>query len=111
MQPFLWMRYITMSEAQDSIVKKAVYIALGVDMDGLSGFTQAIEAVYPNAEIQHCIIHQIRNTTKFVSYKDIKELMADLKRVYTAATEEIALNELELFNDKWGKKYPKIYRS
>ena len=137
--------------SEGRIVKKAVYIALGVDMDGhkdvlgmyigenesakfwlsvlnelknrgvediliicvdgLSGFPQAIEAVYPDAEIQHCIIHQIRNTTKFVLYKDIKELMADLKRVYTAATEEIALNELELFNDKWGKKYPKIYKS
>ena len=137
--------------SEGRIVKKAVYIGLGIDMDGhkdilgmyigenesakfwlsvlnglknrgvedilivcvdgLSGFPQAIEAVYPNAKIQRCIIHQIRNTTKFVSYKDIKELMVDLKRVYTAATEEIALNELELFNDKWGKKYPKIYKS
>ncbi len=50
----------------------------------LTGFTNAIEAVYPRTEIQQCIIHQIRNTTKFVSYKDIKSLMADLKRVYYA---------------------------
>lgn len=137
--------------SEGRIVKKAVYIALGVDMeghkdilgmyigenesakfwlsvlnglknrgvedilvvciDGLGGFPQAIEAVYPDAEIQHCIIHQIRNTTKFVSYRDTKELMADLRRVYTAATEETALNELELFNNKWCKKYPKIYKS
>ena len=72
---------------------------------------QAIEAVYPKTEIQQCIIHQIRNSTKFVSYKDIKKLMADLKLVYAAPTEETALNELELFKDKWDSKYPKIYKS
>ena len=71
----------------------------------------AIEAVYPKTEIQQCIIHQIRNSTKFVSYKDIKKLMADLKLVYAAPTEETALNELELFKDKWDSKYPKIYKS
>ena len=80
-------------------------------MDGLNGFPQAIEAVYPKTEIQQCIIHQIRNSTKFVSYKDIKKLMADLKLVYAAPTEETALNELELFKDKWDSKYPKIYKS
>ena len=95
----------------NGLKNRGVEDILIVCVDGLSGFPQAIEAVYPNAKIQRCIIHQIRNTTKFVSYKDIKELMVDLKRVYTAATEEIALNELELFNDKWGKKYPKIYKS
>ena len=80
-------------------------------VDGLNGFPQAIEAVYPKTEIQQCIIHQIRNSTKFVSYKDIKKLMADLKLVYAAPTEETALNELELFRDKWDSKYPKIYKS
>jgi len=60
---------------------------------------------------EQCIIHQIRNSTKFVSYKDIKKLMADLKLVYAAPTEETALNELELFKDKWDSKYPKIYKS
>ncbi|WP_442859719.1 IS256 family transposase [Anaerovorax sp. IOR16] len=137
--------------SEGRIRKKAVYIALGIDMngrkdvlgmyvgenenakfwlsilnglknrgvkdilitciDGLSGFPQAIEAVYPETEIQQCIIHQIRNSTKFVSYKDLKALMADLKRVYTAPTEELALNELELFQEKWDVKYPKIYKS
>lgn len=76
-------------------------------VDGLNGFIQAIETIYPKTEIQQCIIHQIRNSTKFVSYS----LMADLKRVYTAPTEETALNELELFKDKWDGKYPKIYKS
>lgn len=59
-------------------------------VDGLTSFPQAIEAVYPKTEIQQCIIHEIRNSTKFVSYKDIKKLMADLKGVYAAPTEEIA---------------------
>jgi transposase-like protein len=77
-------------------------------VDGLSGFDNAIEAVYPKTEIQQCVIHQIRNTTKFVSYKDIKALMSDLKRVYTAPSEEAALSELDGFDEKWGTKYPKI---
>ena len=133
------------------VVKRAVYIAIGINMDGhkdvlgmyvgenesakywlsimnglknrgvediliacvdgLSGFPQAIEAVYPQTEIQQCIIHQIRNSTKFVSYKDIKALMADLKLVYAAPTEEIALSELEEFREPWDCKYPKIYQS
>ena len=77
-------------------------------VDGLTGFPAAIEAVYPKTEIQQCIIHQIRNTTKFVSYKDIKALMADLKKVYAAIDEQTALSELETFDEKWGNKYPKI---
>ncbi len=80
-------------------------------VDGLTGFPQAIDAVFPKTEIQQYIIHQIRNTTKFVSYKDIKTLMVDLKRVYAAPTEDIALNELDSFDEKWGGKYPKIAKS
>ena len=64
------------------------------------------KAVYPKAEIQKCIIHQIRNSTKYVSYKDIKELMKDLKAVYKASTEELALTNLGIFEEKWDKKYP-----
>lgn len=141
--------YHVRSEGQ--IVKKAVYIAIGINMegikeilgmwvdenesakywlsilnglrnrgvediliacvDGLTGFDNAIEAVYPKTEIQQCIIHQIRNTTRFVSYKDIKALMADLKRVYAAVDEETALYELEAFGEKWNGKYPKIAQS
>ena len=80
-------------------------------VDGLTGFPQAIEAVFPDTEIQQCIIHQIRNTTKFVSYKELKPLMADLKRVYAAPTEESALAELDSFDEKWSGKYPKIAKS
>ena len=134
--------------SEGQIVKKAVYIAIGINMDGLkevlgmwvgenesakfwlsvmnglknrglqdiliacvdglTGFPAAIEAVYPKTEIQQCIIHQIRNTTRFVSYKDIKALMADLKKVYAAIDEQTALSELETFDEKWGNKYPKI---
>ena len=80
-------------------------------IDGLAGFTQAISAVFPETEIQHCVIHQIRNSTRFVSYKNIKELMSDLKKVYTASTEEIALENLEEFADKWDNQYPTISKS
>ena len=80
-------------------------------VDGLTGFPQAIEAVFPDTEIQQCIIHQIRNTTKFVSYKELKPLMADLKRIYAAPTEEIALAELDSFDETWSGKYPKIAKS
>lgn len=133
------------------IVKRAVYIAIGIDMsghkdvlgmyvgknesakfwlsmmnglknrgvqdiliacvDGLTGFPQAIEAVFPQTEVLHCIIHQIRNSTRFVSYKDIKILMSDLKRVYAAPTEETALSALDEFGNKWDGKYPKISKS
>ena len=80
-------------------------------VDGLTGFTSAIEAVYPQTEIQQCIIHQIRNTTRFVSYKDIKALMADLKQVYAAVDEEIALRQLDELESIWGQRYPKIAES
>ena len=82
-----------------------------VSTDNLSGFSQAIESVYPKTEIQKCIIHQIRNSTKFVSYRDIKELMKDLKTVYKASTEELALSNLDIFEEKWGKKYPMCINS
>lgn len=133
------------------IVKKAVYVVIGYDMngyknvlgmyvgenesakfwltvlnglknrgvqdiliacvDGLSGFPQAIEAVFPETEIQQCVIHQIRNSTKFVSYKDLKELMRDLKLVYAAPDEATAQAKLAEFGERWDSKYPKISKS
>lgn len=137
--------------SEGRIVKRAVYIVIGIDMsgkkdvlgmyvgenesakfwlsimnslknrgveeiliacvDGLTGFSQAIDAVYPQAEIQQCIIHQIRNSTKYVSYKDLKKLMADLKLVYAAPDETVALEYLDEFAAKWDSKYPKISKS
>ena len=141
--------YHVRSEGQ--IVKKAVYIALGINLDGkkdvlgmwvgenesakywatvlnslknrgiedifiactdnLTGFSAAIGAVFPKTEIQNCIIHQLRNSSKYVSYKDIKELMADLRSVYAAVDEPAALDALDAFSTKWDTKYPKISRS
>jgi transposase-like protein len=80
-------------------------------VDGLKGFPEAIESLYPNTEIQHCIIHQIRNSMKYVGSKNQKAFMADLKPVYKAATlnaAELALDDLEA---KWGEKYPMVVRS
>ncbi|RJE90439.1 IS256 family transposase [Paenibacillus sp. 1011MAR3C5] len=80
-------------------------------VDNLTGFSQANTACYPETEIQKCIIHQIRNSTRYVSYKDLKKVTADLKPIYKAATEEAALVELDRFEEEWGKKYPLIVRS
>ena len=80
-------------------------------IDGLNGFNQAIQAVYPKAEIQRCIVHQIRSSLKFVSWKDRKAVAKDLKTIYSAATEEDAQLALTEFNDIWGQKYPHILQS
>lgn len=80
-------------------------------IDGLNGFNQAIQAVYPKAEIQRCIVHQIRSSLKFVSWKDRKAVAKDLKTVYGAKTEEDAQIALTEFNDIWGSKYPHIAQS
>lgn len=75
-------------------------------VDGLSGFKEAINSVYPDDEVQRCIIHMLRNSFKYVSYKDIKKFSADFKAVYKAPTEELALAELQGLKEVWGKKYP-----
>ena len=75
-------------------------------IDGLPGFREAIESVYPNAQVQRCIIHMLRNSFKYVSYKDLKPFAADFKAVYKASSEETALKEFEDVKEKWGKKYP-----
>jgi putative transposase len=80
-------------------------------VDNLTGFTQAIAACYPKTEIQKCIIHQIRNSVRFVSYKDLKKVTTDLKPIYKAVTEEAALLELDRFEEAWASKYPLIIRS
>jgi transposase-like protein len=92
----------------NSMKNRGVEDILIACVDGLTGFAGAIEAVYPKAEIQQCVIHQIRNSTKYVSYKDIKALMADLKKVYGAVDEQSALGALDDFDGKWSAKYPKV---
>ena len=80
-------------------------------VDGLSGFREAIAGAYPQAQIQRCIIHQIRSSTRYVSWKDIKALMSDLKKAYQAVTEEEALQNLISFKEIWGKQYPSCVKS
>lgn len=80
-------------------------------VDGLTGFKEAIQAVYPFASIQRCIIHQIRSSTKYVSYKHIKEFVADLKLIYTSVNEESGMERLIEFKEKWGKEYPTAVKS
>ena len=79
--------------------------------DGLCGMMQAIEAVFPKSRLQRCIVHQVRSSTKFVSYKDIKQVVADLKKIYKATTLEEAENALLDFSERWRKQYPSCVKS
>lgn len=80
-------------------------------VDGLNGFKEAIQAVYPFAKIQRCIVHQLRASMKYVPYKDKKAFVADLKNVYGAVNEDMALDNLTYVKEKWGKKYPNAISS
>ena len=80
-------------------------------VDGLNGFKEAIGATFPFAKIQRCIIHQIRSSMKYIPYKDRKAFVADLKGVYTAVNEEIAMDNLLAMKDRWGNKYPNAIKS
>lgn len=80
-------------------------------IDNLKGFAEAINTVFPKCEIQTCIVHQIRNSIRYVASKDQKEFLKDLKLVYKADTKELAEENLEELSDKWGKKYPIVIKS
>jgi len=80
-------------------------------VDGLNGFPEAIEAVFPQAWVQSCIVHQIRNSMRFVAYQERKRIAADLKPIYRAINAEAAEEALEAFDEKWGQKYPMIAAS
>ena len=95
----------------NEIKNRGVKDILIVSVDGLKGFSEAIESAYPNTEIQKCILHQIRTSTRYVSYKDVKAFTAGLKKIYRAATEKAALAELDSFEEVWGKKYPLSIKS
>ena len=79
--------------------------------DGLTGIKEAITAAFPKTEYQRCIVHQVRGTMKYVSYKDRKGFCADLKTIYQAPTEETALDSLERVTEKWEEKYPNSMKS
>ena len=150
--PIIYLDCIVLKIRQDKrVINKAVYLALGVNMegqkellgmwmsenegakfwlnvltelqnrgvrdiliaciDGLKGFPDAINTVYPEAQIQLCIVHMVRNSVKYVPWKDYKELTGDLKGIYRAVTEDEALKALDEFSDKWDERYPQISRS
>lgn len=100
-----WLSVIT--ELQNRGLKD-IFIAC---IDGLKGFPEAIETVFPQTQIQLCIVHMVRNSTRFVNWKDRKEVCVDLKKIYTSATEGEAENALDNFAQKWDKKYPMISKS
>jgi len=79
--------------------------------DNLKDFTEAILSVYPKAQVQKCIVHQIRNSLKYVASKDQKEFMRDLKPIYRATTKELAEDALLVLEEKWGEKYPVVIES
>ena len=80
-------------------------------VDGLKGFPEAINAIFPKTEVQLCIVHQIRNSLRYVASKNKKEFMKDLKLVYQAASKDVAELELDRLEEKWGKKYPIVINS
>jgi putative transposase len=86
---------------------KDIYLAC---VDGLKGFPQAIETVFPEAQVQLCIVHMIRASLNYVTWKDRKEVVGDLKPIYKAATADDAERQLSEFGEKWKKKYPAISR-
>ena len=150
--PIVYLDCIVLKIRQDKqVINKAVYLALGVNMDGhkellglwlsenegakfwlnvltelqnrgvkdiliacvdgLKGFPDAISTTFPNTQIQLCIVHMIRNSVKFVPWKDYKPVTADLKQIYQSVTEEEALLALDQFSERWDGKYPQISRS
>lgn len=95
----------------NGLKNRGVEDILIASIDGLSGFVDAINVAYPKTEVQRCIVHQIRNSTRYVSYKDLKAFTADLKPIYKAADESLGLMALDEFEAKWGQKYPLAVKS
>lgn len=90
----------------NDLKNRGVQDVLFFSVDGLPGFKEAIQAVYPQAQIQRCVVHMLRNSFKYINYNDLKKFASDFKAVYKAPTESAALSELEGIKEKWGKKYP-----
>jgi putative transposase len=91
--------------------RRGIQDILIASVDGLKGFPEAIATVFPKTEIQLCIVHQIRNSLKYVVSKDQKAFMADLKQVYQASSLDLSEQRLLELDEKWGKKYPAVLRS
>lgn len=110
--------YVSQSEGANfwigvitDLKQRGVEDILIASIDNLKGFDEAIRTIYPYTEIQTCVVHQIRNSIKYVASKDQKAFIADLKPVYRADNEEQALTELDALKEKWGKKYPMVIGS
>lgn len=100
-----WLQVLT------DLQNRGVKDVLIASIDNLKGFADAIESIFPKTEVQLCVIHQIRNSTKYVAYKDLKEVMKSLKKVYESSTKELAENGLDELEKTWGKKYPMMVKS
>ena len=100
-----WLQVLT--ELQNRGVKDILIACV----DGLKGFPDAIAAAYPETQIQLCIVHMVRNSLKFVLWKDYKAVTADLKQIYQSANEEEALLAVDRFAERWDGKYPQIRKS
>jgi len=100
-----WLQVL--SDLQNRGVKDILIASI----DNLKGFAEAIESVFPQTEVQLCVVHQIRNSTKYVAYKDLKPVMASLKKVYKASTKEQAETELDEMEKEWKTKYPSMVKS
>jgi transposase-like protein len=100
-----WLQVLT------DLSNRGVEDILIASVDGLSGFPEAINSIFPQTEVQLCIVHQIRNSLKYVASKNQKEFMRDLKRVYRAISKEAAELELDKLDEKWGDKYPIVINS
>ncbi len=100
-----WMAVLT------ELKQRGVGDVLFFCVDGLTGFPEAIEATFPHSTVQTCLVHQVRSSLKFVSYKDRKAVAADLRRIYTAANQDHAADELQAFAEKWDARYPTISQS
>ena len=100
-----WLQVLT--DLQNRGVKDVLIACI----DNLSGFSEAIQSIYPKTEVQLCIVHQIRNSLKYVTSEDQKPFIKDLKRVYQVSKKETAAKNLDALEEKWGGKYPAIIKS
>lgn len=92
----------------ESIKERGVNDVIFFCVDGLNGFTEVIEDIYPRSLVQRCIVHMVRTSVKHVNWKDLRPICKDLKKVYNKDNSDSALSELERFDEKWGSKYPEI---
>ena len=100
-----WLQVLT------DLQERGVEDILIASVDGLKGFPEAITTVFPETEVQLCIIHQIRNSLKYISWKERKEFIKDLKQIYKSKSKESAEESLNELEKKWGKKYPIVIKS